>query len=49
MSAKKVILRDATGDVDKVCIEVEKTSDNALRWKTYTRFLTSFNTKHLVL
>ena len=29
MSARKVILRDANGDVDKVCIEVQKTSCNA--------------------
>ena len=35
MSAKKVISRDANGDVDKVCIDVQK---------NYTRFLTSFNT-----
>ena len=48
MSAKKVILRDANWDVDKVCIVVQKTSDNA-GWRTYSRFLTSFNTKHLVL
>ena len=26
---KKVTLRDANEDVDKVCIEVQKTSDNA--------------------
>ena len=29
MSAKKVILRDANWDVDKVCIVVQKPSDNA--------------------
>ena len=28
-SAKKVALRDAKEDVDKICIEVQKTSDNA--------------------
>ena len=28
-SAKKVTLRDAKEDVDKVCIKVQKTSDNA--------------------
>ena len=27
--AKKVTLRDAKEDVDEVCIEVQKTSDNA--------------------
>ena len=33
-----------------VCMEVQNTSDNAGRWKTYsTQFLTSFNTKHLAL
>ena len=29
MSAKKVTLRDAKEDVDKICIEVQTTSDNA--------------------
>ena len=28
-AGKKVTLRDANEDVDKVCIEVQKTSDNA--------------------
>ena len=28
-SAKKVTLREAKEDVDKVCIKVQKTSDNA--------------------
>ena len=28
-SAKKVALRDAKEDVDTICIEVQKTSDNA--------------------
>ena len=28
-SAKKITLRDANKDVDKVCIEEQKTSDNA--------------------
>ena len=28
-SAKKVTLRDAKEDVDKICIEVQTTSDNA--------------------
>ena len=28
-SAKKVTLRDTKEDVDKVCIKVQKTSDNA--------------------
>ena len=28
-SAKKITLRDANEDVDKVCIEGQKTSDNA--------------------
>ena len=33
-----------------VCMEVQNTSDNAGRWKTYsTQLLTSFNTKHLAL
>ena len=40
MSAKKVTLRDAKEDVDKVCIEVQKNLKQR-RWKTYTRFLTS--------
>ena len=42
MSVKKVTLRDANED-DRIIIEVQKTSDK----RTYTRFLTSFNTKHL--
>ena len=29
MSAKKVTSRDANENVDKVCIDVQKTSDNA--------------------
>ena len=29
MSAIKVTLRDEKEDVDKICIEVQKTSDNA--------------------
>ena len=29
MSAKKVTLRDANEDVDRIIIEVKKTSDNA--------------------
>ena len=41
MSAKKVTLRDANED-DRIIIEVQKTSEK----RTYTRFLTSFNTKH---
>ena len=43
--AKKVTLRDAKEDVDKICFEVQKTSDNAggkptrgfsLRHKTFS-------------
>ena len=45
-SAKKVALRGAKGDVDKICIEVQKTSDNARGKPT---LVSHFNTKHLVL
>ena len=45
-SAKKVALRDAKEDVDKICIEVQKTSDNASGKPT---LVPQFNTKHLVL
>ena len=41
--AKKVTLRDAKEYVDKVCIEVQKTSDNtsdfSLQYKTFSRAL----------
>ena len=47
MSAKKVILRDANGDVDKVCIEVKKTSCNAGRKPT--RVFSLHSAQHLVL
>ena len=47
MPAKKVILRDAKGDVDKVCIEVQKTSCNA-GGKT-TRGFSLHSAQHLVL
>ena len=46
MSAKKVALRGAKEDVDKICIEVQKTSDNACGKPTLVSY---FNTKHLVL
>ena len=46
MSAKKVALRGAKEDVDKICIEVQKTSDNACGKPTLVSYL---NTKHLVL
>ena len=45
-SAKKVALRDAKEDVDKICIEVKKTSDNVSGNLT---LVSHFNTKHLVL
>ena len=47
MSAKKVTLRDAKEDVDKVCIEVQKTWNNA--GGKPTRVFSHFNTKHLGL
>ena len=45
-SAKKVALRDAKEDVDKICIEVKKTSDNVSGNLT---LVSHFSTKHLVL
>ena len=47
MSARKVILRDANGDVDKVCIEVQKTSCNA--GGKPTRGFSLHSAQHLVL
>ena len=41
-------MRDEKEDVDKICIEVQKTSDNAGQGKT-TRGFTDFNTKHFAL
>ena len=45
-SAKKVALRDVKEDVDKICIEVQKTCDDAGGKPT---LVSHFNTKHLVL
>ena len=45
--AKKVALRDAKENIDKICIEVQKkTSDKASGKPT---LVSHFNTKHLVL
>ena len=44
--AKKVALRDVKEDVDKICIEVQKTCDDAGGKPT---LVSHFNTKHLVL
>ena len=45
--AKKVALRDAKENIDKICIEVQKnTSDNEGGKPT---LVSHFNTKHLVL
>ena len=41
-------MRDEKEDVEKICIEVQKTSDNAGQGKT-TRGFTDFNTKHFAL
>ena len=43
-SAKKVTLRDAKEDVDKICIEVQKTSD---KWGWKPTCVSHFNIKHL--
>ena len=54
--AKKVTLRDAKEYVDKVCIELQKTSDNAsgkhtrdfsLQYKTFSRALNYYTPKTL--
>ena len=46
-AAKKVAaFRDAKEDVDKICFEVQKTSDNAGGKPT---LVSHFNPKHLVL
>ena len=47
-SAEKVTLRDKKEDVDKICIEVQKTADNA-GGKLNLHAVSHFNTKHLVL
>ena len=48
-SAKKVTLREANEDIDNGLYRGTKHFWQR-RWKTYsTQFLTSFNTKHLVL
>ena len=39
-------MRAAKEDVDKICIEVQKTSDNA---GGKPKLVSHFNTKHLVL
>ena len=44
--AKQVALRDVKEDVDKICIEVQKTSDKAGGKPT---LVSHFNTTHLVL
>ena len=47
MCAKKVILRDANGDVDKVCLEVQKTACKA--GGKHTRGFSLYSAQHLVL
>ena len=44
--AKKVALRDVKEDVDKICIEVQKTCDDAGGKPT---LVSHFHAKHLVL